>query len=113
MSFYKVQSWNPVLSQNGINQVPMIYIEPDLAFLDAARLNKQKLSCLFYGTKTPIYFNYDGVNIMGTVNSSCVVPNCRPNFCDKTNYYAITLDMPWRGYPINNGYVQFFGSVSD
>jgi len=113
MSFYQIKSWNPVLSPDGISQVPMIYIEPDLAFLDAARLNNQRLSCSFYGTNTPIYFTYDGGDIMGTVNSSCVVPSCRPNFCNKTNYYTITLEMPWRGYPINNGYVQFFGSVSN
>ena len=113
MSFYQIKSWNPILSPDGINQVPMIYIEPDLAFLDAARLNDQRLSCSFYGTSTPIYFTYDGGDIMGTVNSSCIVPSCRPNFCNKTNYYAVTLDMPWRGYPINNGYVQFFGSVSN
>jgi hypothetical protein len=109
MSFYNIKSWNVVLGPDGINQVPMIFIEPDLAFLDAARKNNQRLSCLFHGTNTPIYFTYDGAPIMGSVNSSCIVPNCRPNFCNKTQYYAITLDIPWRGYPVNNGVVQFFG----
>ena len=70
-----------------------------------------RLSCSFYGTQTPIFFTYDGHDIMGTVNNSCVVPNCRPNFCDKTGYYTVTLETPWRGYPIDNGYVQFFAQT--
>ena len=111
MSLYKIKSWNVILGPDGINQVPMIYIEPDLAFINAALQNNQRLSCSFYGTQTPIFFTYDGHDIMGTVNNSCVVPNCRPNFCDKTGYYTVTLETPWRGYPIDNGYVQFFAQT--
>ena len=109
MSFYNIKKWDVVLDPNGITQVPLIYIEPDLAFLDAARLNNMQLSCLFSNTQTPFFGSYDGLPIMGNVNTSCVIPNCRPNFCEKTNYYTITLDSRWLGYPINNGTVQFFG----
>ena len=111
MSLYKIESWNVVLGPDGINQVPMIYVKPDLALINAALQNNQRLACSFHGTKTPIYFSYEGATIMGTVNNSCVVPNCRPNFCEKTGYLTITLETIWRGYPINNGFVEFFAQT--
>ena len=113
MSLYNIKRWDVVLDKNGITQVPLIYIEPDLAFLDAARINNMQLSCIFYNTQTPFFGSYDSAPIMGNISSSCDVPNCRPNFCTKTNDYVITLDSRWLGYPINNGVVQFFGMKND
>jgi hypothetical protein len=51
--------------------------------------------CEIEGTGTV----YDGKKIPGVVDKSCFVPNCRPNFFDKTGYYVITLHASWYGYP--------------
>lgn len=92
---------------NSVTKVPMIYIKPDLTFLEFARANSFAVMCEISGTGT----QYDGRKIPGVVDKSCNVPNCRPNFCEKTGWYVITLWANWYGYPNvgENGMVKFSG----
>jgi hypothetical protein len=76
-------------------QMPMIYVIPDIYFLDFVRENDYKVAVIISGTGTV----YDGKKIVGTVDKSSVVPNCRPNYYAKTGYYVITFNSFWYGYP--------------
>ena len=90
MNKYKIVKWDVILSSNGLNPVPIIFIKPDLAFIKFIRND-----------------NYVNVNITG---SNSVYDNCRQlgGFANKssfksddlsTNLYVITLDCMWYGYP--------------
>lgn len=107
MSSYEIKRWDPVLFGNSVSQVPMIYIEPDLAFKEFIQANANSVICEISGTGTI----YDGKQIPGVVDNSCFVPNCRPNFCDQTGLYVITLWADWYEYPQPDklGYVVFKG----
>lgn len=107
MSLYKINRWDVVMFGNSTTKVPMIYIKPDLTFLEFARENNFALMCEINGTDTI----YDGKKIPGVVDKSCHVPNCRPNFCDKTGFYVISLWADWHGYPNvgKEGTVRFSG----
>jgi hypothetical protein len=63
--------------------------------------------CEIQGTDTI----YDGKQIPGILDKSCSVPNYRPNFCEKTGYYVVTLWANWYGYTNDDklGSVKFFG----
>jgi hypothetical protein len=110
MSQYKIERWDVVMFGNSVTKVPMIYIKPDLTFLDFARINNFAVSCEINGSGTI----YDGKEIPGVVDKSCFVPNCRPNFCEKTGFYVITLWANWYGYPEPDkmGMVKFSGMKS-
>jgi hypothetical protein len=92
---YDIMRWDVVMFKNSVTQNPMIYIKPDEAFLEFARLNNYTVMVQIKGTGTI----YDDKLIAGIVNESSNVPNCRPNFFDKTGYYVITLYSDWYGYP--------------
>lgn len=94
MSQYKIERWDVILTDTTI-KTPMIYIKPDLTFVNFARANNWAVICEIEGTGTV----YDGKKIPGVVDKSAYVPNCRPNFYDKTGYYVITLWADWFGYP--------------
>ncbi len=110
MSAYEIKRWDAVTDDNILKR-PMIYIEPDDAFLQFARANKFAVLCEISGTG----MNYDHtpgsqVKIPGVVNTSAIVPNCRPNYYSQNKYYVITLLAPWIGYPHKSmGTVKFFG----
>lgn len=93
MTEYDIQRWDVVLC-NG-HRLPMIYITPDVPFLEYAEDNNYKANLTVKDTKTV----YDGKHMTGLINQSTYVPNCRPNFYSKTGYYVITLDSSWNGYP--------------
>ena len=95
MSQYKIERWDVVMFGNSTTRVPMIYIKPDMTFLDFVRNNNYAVVCHINGTGTV----YDGKEIPGVVDKSCFVPNCRPNFCEKTGFYVVTLWANWYGYP--------------
>ena len=95
MSEYKIERWDVVMFNNSLTKVPMIYIKPDLTFLEFARNNNFAVACEISGTETV----YDGKIIPGVVDKSYNVPNCRPNFYEKTGFYVITLWANWYGYP--------------
>lgn len=107
MSQYNIERWDVVMFNNSVTKVPMIYVKPDLTFLDFIRNNNYAVMCEISGTGTI----YDGKKIPGVVDKSCYVPNCRPNFYDKTGFYVITLVANWYGYPNdgNMGEVKFSG----
>lgn len=92
---YDIMRWDVVMFKNSTSQVPMIYIKPDETFLEFAKINNYALMVTIDGTGTI----YDNKLIPGVVNESSNVPNCRPNFFDKTGYYVITLNSGWYGYP--------------
>jgi len=95
MSQYKIERWDAVMFGNSISKVPMIYIKPDVEFLEFVRENNFAVICEIQGTD----MMYDGKLIPGVVDKSCFVPNCRPNYYEKTGYYVITLVANWDGYP--------------
>ena len=112
MSAYAIKRWDAVMFGNSLRKVPMIYVEPDETFLEFARANQFSVLCEIHGTGT----NYDykphaPVKLEGIVDTSSVVPSCRPNYFAKTGYYVVTLLAPWIGYPPGDrlGQVKFFG----
>ena len=107
MSEYQIMRWDVIITGNSNNKVPMIYIKPDITFLEFARANSFAVLCEINGTDT----QYDGKQIPGVVDKSCFTPNCRPNFCEKTGWYVITLWSNWYGYPNvgKEGTVKFSG----
>lgn len=107
MSSYKIERWDVVMFGNSTTRVPMIYIKPDIAFLEFVKDNKFSVVCEISGTGT----EYDNKEIPGVVDKSCNVPNCRTNFCEKTGYYIISLWANWYGYPDPDklGIVKFSG----
>jgi hypothetical protein len=106
MSNYNIKRWDPVTS-DGDDIKPMIYIEPDITFLEFVKANNFNVLCEISGTDTC----YDKNMIVGIVNKSSNVPNCRPNFYNKTGLYVITLDTTWVDYPKFEklGTVKFYG----
>ena len=110
MSQYKIERWDVVMFNNNLTKVPMIYVKPDMKFLEFARNNNFAVACEISGTGTV----YDGKTIPGVVDKSYYVPNCRPNFFEKTGFYVITLWANWYGYPEPEklGTVKFSGMKS-
>jgi hypothetical protein len=94
MSLYPIVRWD-VITPDNVTMRPMIYIVPDLAFLEFAKANNFTVICEIVGTDTA----YDNIQAPGIVDKSCYLPNCRPNFCEKTGLYVITLLTPWDSYP--------------
>lgn len=107
---YRIESWNPI--GNNIKICPSLYIKPDMNFMDILRKNNWRVLCKISNTNT----SYDGHTYVANVNTSGNVPNCRPNFFDKTGFYIITLTsnadvgvpntIYWLGYPENNGEIE-------
>lgn len=107
MSEYKIMRWDVIIAGDSKNKIPMIYIEPDITFLEFVKANSFAVVCLINGTDT----KYDNKKIPGVVDKSCFTPNCRPNFCEKTGWYVISLWSNWYGYPNvgKEGTVKFYG----
>lgn len=105
MSEYKIMRWDVIAESR--NKVPIIYIKPDITFLEFVRANSFTVLCEISGTNT----KYDNKQISGVVDKSSFIPNCHPNFSDKTGWYVVTLETNWHGYPNvgNEGIVKFYG----
>jgi hypothetical protein len=88
---YKIERWDAVLSPNGLNKQPMVYIYPDISFIELMNKHSQILSVKIDNTNT----QYDGQVLYGTVSRSSFIPN----FFSKTQLYSIILDCEWYGYP--------------
>jgi hypothetical protein len=103
---YKIHRWDAVQFST-IKKFPIIYITPDLAFLDFVRNNNYQVVAHISGT----HKIYDHMKMQGTVDKSGSVPNCRPNYFEQNGYYVITLDALWDGYPAleHLGEVSFLG----
>jgi hypothetical protein len=91
MSHYQIVRWDGILAKNGINKQPIIFIMPDMDFLEFAKNNNYILSVEINGTNTI----YDGKTVLGSVNNSCFMPN----FSAQTHLYVIVLDCIWNGLP--------------
>ena len=104
MTEYKIERWDVILENN--HRVPIIYVKPDLGFVEFTRKNNNVVVLEIKNTNTI----YDNKKIVGKVNLSSSVPNCRPNFFAYTGYYVITLDSSWNGYPTpdNLGSIIFY-----
>ena len=104
---YKIHRWDVVMSGSSNVQQPMIYVEPDMAFLEFARDNNYAVVCNVKDTGTI----YDGKQIPGVVSRSADVPSCRPNFFEETGLYVLRLWSNWYGYPLPGklGSVSFSG----
>jgi hypothetical protein len=88
---YKIHRWDAVLSPNGLNKQPMIYIYPDINFINLIKMHDEILSVQINNTNTL----YDGQVLYGTVSRSSFIPN----FYSKTQLYVVILDCEWYGYP--------------
>ncbi len=90
---YEIQRWDIILV-NG-RRMPIVYIKPDLKLTEYLRLANFVSPVLI--NKTGMV--YDGNKMLGTVNQSGLVPNCRPNFYEKTGWLVVELESSWWGYP--------------
>lgn len=95
MAKYEIKRWDPVVFGNNVNPFPVIYIKPDEKFLEFASENNNTLIVKIDGTNTI----YDGKAMIGVLNPSGNMPNCRPNFFDKTKLYTVALYASWYTYP--------------
>jgi len=93
------------MSGNSLRQYPMIYVTPDTQFVDFVRKNEYMCKIIITDTQS----NYDNIVLTGNINISSNIPNCRPNFFDKTGYYTITIEKDWLGYPPKLGNVNLIG----
>ena len=92
---YKIFRWDPVITQKDTPS-PMIYIKPDLKFLDYIRKNNNKILLKIEGTQTL----YDNKMFSAIVNKCSDTPSCKPNLYHISGYYVCTLlDSYWYGYP--------------
>lgn len=92
---YKIFRWDPVITQKDTPS-PMIYIKPDLKFLDHIRKNNNRISLKIEGTQTL----YDNKMFSAIVNKCSDPPSCKPNLYNISGYYVCTLmDSYWYGYP--------------
>ena len=105
MSEYKIERWDVILVNN--HRLPVIYIKPDLEFVEFIRKNNYSIIAQINHTGMV----YDMKKIDATVDQSLYNLNCRPNFFTDTGYYIITLNSSWNGYPAPNrlGTVVFYG----
>lgn len=109
MSKYEIYRWDLIMTGNSTFKSPIIYIKPDLDFLEFARANNFAVMAVIEGTG----LQYDGKQIPAIVNKGCSFPNCRPNLSDATGYYVVALDSNSYGYPKEGklGKVSFLGLV--
>jgi hypothetical protein len=109
MTEYAIKRWDAVMVGKSITKFPVIYVEPDTEFIEFIRSNNYAVICEINGTDTI----YDGKKIPGVVDKSSNIPNCRPNYFEKTGYYVITLYGTWNGYPTPDklGTVVFKGLI--
>ena len=101
MSKYEIQRWDAVLAPNGLNKLPMIYIKPDLPFLEFIKSNDYVVFVKIQDTNS----NYDNKEILGIVNKASFMPN----FFEETSIYVVNLKCVWIGYPPNLGTATFLG----
>jgi hypothetical protein len=103
---YKIDRWDPVLlSGKEVYPKPLIYLKADDTLLKFAEENSNALVVKITDTGSI----YDGKFMQGVFYNSSTIPNCRPNFFDETNLYAIYLISEWHSYPPSNGSCEIYG----
>ena len=104
MTSYPIKQWSVGLTGTSVTRNPLIFVEPNPEFMTMARNNNFIVKCQISDTGSV----YDKHSITGVINTSGNVPNCRPNFYEKTGLYVVRLLSNWYGYPKNsNGSVKF------
>ena len=99
MSEFKIQRVDVVQNPNNQQLEPMIYFVPDQEFINISNQNDGLLSIDISGTDY-----YSGKGIFAIIDKSSVIPNCRVNFYEVTDYYvAILRNTPWKNHPNNLG----------
>jgi len=101
MSKYNILRWDAILAMNGMNKLPMIYIQPDISFLEFIKNNNYIVQVKIDGTRSI----YDGKIISGTVSKGGFIPD----FYNYNDLYVIILECEWFGYPDFLGTAQFYG----
>lgn len=95
MSEFKIQRVDVVQNPSNQQLEPMIYFVPDQEFINLSERNNNILSLDISGTDY-----YSGKGIFAIIDKSSVVPNCRANFYEVTDYYvAILRNTPWKNHP--------------
>lgn len=102
---YEIQRWDAVLFGNSTTPSPIIYVKPDKTLLDFSEANNGVLLVKINNSDSI----YDGKDIPAVFKKSSEVPNCRPNFFEKTGLYVFVLDSYWYGYPDNLGTCEIYG----
>ena len=101
MSKYNIERWDAVMSSNGVNMTPMIFLTPDSYFLEFVKNNDYNVAVQIHDTDS----GYDNKFMRGFVAKSSFLPN----FFKSTNLYVVMLECAWNGYPPNNGSASFSG----
>lgn len=101
MSKYQIYRWDVVMSGNSTFKSPILYIKPDLDFLEFARANNFALMAVVEGTG----LQYDEKQIPSIIKQSFSF--------NKSGYYVVALNSNWYGYPKEGqfGTVSFLGLV--
>lgn len=94
MKSYKIERWDIIMG-NRTFKSPIIYIKPDLDFLEFARSKNFAIMATVDGTG----LIYDGKPVPGIVKKACSPGNCGPNFSQMASYYIIALNSNSYGYP--------------
>lgn len=94
-SEYPIERWDVIIGNDASVKYPLIYIKPDSKFIEFVKNVNGAVVAEIGETGLA----YDTNKVLGTVSTSEVVPNFRPNFFKKTGYYVIQLQSPWYGYP--------------
>ncbi len=102
---YKIHRWDAVLFGNSTDPTPIIYIKANSDLLEFAKANKD---ALLVDLKIPDSI-YNDKLVAGLWFKSSDIPNCRPEFFEKTELYVIVLQAPWHGYPDNLGEIAISG----
>lgn len=97
---YKIHSWNGFLPKN--KAYPYVYILPDPKLDTLLNTYGNRISVHIKGTNS----SYDNLILFAKVETSETVPSYRPNFLQQTHFYSVVLEMPWNGYPPQNGQLE-------
>lgn len=95
MTHYDIKRWDVVMFNNSTTKVPVIYFKPDKNLLDFIQANNSILMINITDSNTV----YDNKEIPAIIDRSDNIPNCRPNYFEKTGYYVASLYANWYGYP--------------
>lgn len=107
---FDILSWDPIyVDSENINA--MVYIKPTLNLLkyfQQAPMNNILVKIIETNHEA-----YDNKIIFGTIDKSSDIPNKRDNMFNCTGLYCITLDLVWKGYPLEKGKIIFYTGVID
>lgn len=102
---FDIMSWDPIYIDT-MNLNAMVYIKPTLSLLKFfQKAPANNILVKVSGTQNK---DYDNKLVFGTIDKSSDVPNKRDNMFNCTGLYCITMDLVWKGYPLEKGKITFF-----